>query len=157
MINWEEAWRQPDLFLEDDDDSSEDDQCSDDGDSDYDYEEDDEDRPIKRVWKKKALGRFLPVTTDDVKDKVALHRRYLYLQAKRLWEVRRAAEQERNRTGRKVKSSTMKLDPGVLCTQGCRHRPFGVVLTNSSVFEHAHRDSLLVLRQLRQRQPNTSH
>ena len=133
VINWEEAWRQPDLFLDDD--------SSGDGQRYSDADDVDEDGRTKRVWKQKPLGRFgLPVET-DVQDKVALHRRYLYLQAKRARKARRLAEQERNRTGRRVRS-TLKLDPGVLwflCTQGCRHRPFGVVLKNSSVFEDKHR------------------
>jgi len=146
VIEWEETWRQPDLFL--DDDSSGDDQRYSDADDD---DDDEEDGRTKRVWKQKPLGRFGRPVETDVQDIVALHRRYLYLQAKR---ARKAwlAEQERNRTGRKVKSP-WKLDPGVLLVSMYTKVSSPSFRRRSSEFQRLRRQtSLLVLRQLRHRQ-----
>lgn len=117
VVNWEQAWQRSDLFFEEYDSD--------------DVMEYDEDEQVKREWKKRRLGRFgLPVRP-DTKDKVSLHIKHLYREARTIRKARGAAQQERRRTSSYHMPSTKNLDPAVLwllCTQGCRHGPFEAIL-----------------------------
>lgn len=132
VVNWEEAWQRPDLFYEEYDLSDTNDEMD---------EEYDDDGRVKRHWKQRELGRFgLPVRV-DTQDKVSTHVKHLYREAKTIRRVHRAAKEEGRRTGRSKMPSTKRLDPAVLwllCTQGCRHRPFRFILKDPKLFEDKH-------------------
>ena len=121
VVNWQDAWRNPDVLSSDSELSD----TEDESESRYDGDG----RRIRR-WKKRPLGRFgLPIR-HDTQDKVAVHVRHLYREAKIIRKGLQAARQERRRTGENKLSSIMKLDPAVLwflCTRGCRHRLFRVI------------------------------
>ena len=129
VVNWQDAWRNPDVLSSDSELSD----TEDESESRYDRDG----RRIRR-WKKRPLGRFgLPIR-HDTQDKVAVHVRHLYREAKIIRKGLQAARQERRRTGVNKLSSIMKLDPAVLwfvCTRGCRHRLFRVVFHESIQWE----------------------
>ena len=85
----------------------------------------------RRPWKKRVLARFgLPVAA-NVQDMVDVHVRHLYREARIMERAKISAYRESRRTGKTKFPSKKRLDPGVLwvlCTQGCRHSPFKVIL-----------------------------
>ena len=125
-LNWERAWNDPNLLVEPGTD-----------------DEDEEGNPRAiPVSKERQLVRFGIPVRQDTKDKIKVHVRQLYREAKSLKEAHLEALRERRGKVTNKVNMAKKIDPAVLwfvCTEGCRHSIFGSLYNDPKLWDRSHR------------------